>query len=206
MLILDEPTKGVDIGTRAGIYAMLRDGGGQSGVAVVVVSSDFEELLGLSDRVVVISDGRSTADLPSAALDPEKLTLLAAPAHLHGAQHGVAAGAHQGAGRRGRSGRSSRTSGMICLNAVAARTRRLDPGFKAGEACVLSDTRIPAALRQREPIFVHEADAARSTMLVPIRSPRGHDLGWVGLSLTKDHPSPPPAAVKFRIDTLAASL
>ena len=78
VLILDEPTKGVDIGTRASIYAMLRDIARQ-GVAIVVVSSDFEELLGLCDRVVVISDGRSVADLPCRLLDEEKLTLLAAP-------------------------------------------------------------------------------------------------------------------------------
>ena len=78
VLILDEPTKGVDIGTRQAIYAMLRKIVDQ-GVAVVVISSDFEELLGLSDRIVVISDGYSVADLPSGMLDEEKLTLLAAP-------------------------------------------------------------------------------------------------------------------------------
>ena len=49
------------------------------GVAVVVVSSDFEELIGLSDRIVVISDGASIADLSADLLDEEKLTLLAAP-------------------------------------------------------------------------------------------------------------------------------
>ncbi|MDQ3560529.1 MAG: sugar ABC transporter ATP-binding protein, partial [Pseudomonadota bacterium] len=51
VLILDEPTKGVDIGTRASIYGLLRDISAR-GVAVVVISSDFEELLGVCERVV----------------------------------------------------------------------------------------------------------------------------------------------------------
>ena len=44
-----------------------------------MISSEFEELLGLADRVIVMSDGASIADVPSAFLDEEKLTLLAAP-------------------------------------------------------------------------------------------------------------------------------
>ena len=78
VLILDEPTKGVDIGTRASIYAILRDIAAK-GAAILIVSSEFEELLGLADRVIVISDGASIADMPSAYLDEEKLTLMAAP-------------------------------------------------------------------------------------------------------------------------------
>ena len=103
VLILDEPTKGVDIGTRASIYAILRDIAA-AGVAIVVVSSDFEELLGLSDRIVVISDGSTIADLPSAMLDEEKLTFLAAPRTSMAAQHRDAAGAGAGTGRRQASG------------------------------------------------------------------------------------------------------
>lgn len=203
VLILDEPTKGVDIGTRAAIYAMLREIADE-GVAVVVVSSDFEELLGLADRVVVMSDGRSVADLPSAVLDEEKLTLLAAPrtsmarntALLQDLTH-----ENGGAGFWA----LIEDERMICLNAVVA-DPQADPGFRAGEARTLNETRIPQALHRREATFVAEADAARATMLVPIRSPRGHDMGWVGLSLPNDHPMPPPEAVKFRIDTLAATL
>jgi ABC-type sugar transport system ATPase subunit len=78
VLLLDEPTKGVDIGTRQSIYEILRRIASE-GVAVVVISSDFEELIGICERVVVVSDGHSIADLPSTLLDEEKLTLLAAP-------------------------------------------------------------------------------------------------------------------------------
>ncbi len=78
VLLLDEPTKGVDIGTRSSIYAILRDIAAR-GAAIIIVSSEFAELIGLADRIVVMSDGASIADVPSGLLDEEKLTLLAAP-------------------------------------------------------------------------------------------------------------------------------
>ncbi|MDQ0393081.1 sugar ABC transporter ATP-binding protein [Labrys monachus] len=78
LLILDEPTRGVDIETRASIYKALR-ASAAAGMAIILISSDFEELLGLSDRVVVLSDGRSVAEVPAAYLDIERLTMLAAP-------------------------------------------------------------------------------------------------------------------------------
>ena len=78
LLILDEPTRGVDIETRSSIYRSLRQIAAD-GTAIIVISSDFEELLGISNRIVVISDGRDVADVPSAYLDIERLTMLAAP-------------------------------------------------------------------------------------------------------------------------------
>jgi ribose transport system ATP-binding protein len=57
VLLLDEPTRGVDIGARSEIYALIRDLA-DSGVAVLVVSSEIPEVLGLADRVLVVSDGR----------------------------------------------------------------------------------------------------------------------------------------------------
>ena len=78
LLILDEPTRGVDIETRSSIYKALRSIAA-AGTAIILISSDFEELLGLSDRVVVLSDGRSVANVPAGYLDIERLTMLAAP-------------------------------------------------------------------------------------------------------------------------------
>jgi len=203
VLILDEPTKGVDIGTRAGIYVMLRDIASK-GVAVVVVSSDFEELLGLSDRVVVISDGRSVADLPSALLDEEKLTLLAAPRTSMARNTALLQDLTRENGGAG-FWALIEDEQLICLNAVVA-DPEADPGFRPGEARVLDDTRISRALRGREPVFVPEPDGGRSTLMVPLRTPRGHDLGWVGFSLSGREKPPPAEAIKFRIDTLAATL
>ncbi|TJW44199.1 MAG: sugar ABC transporter ATP-binding protein, partial [Mesorhizobium sp.] len=57
VFILDEPTRGIDVGARAAIYDVVADLA-RSGMAVVVVSSDLEEVLGLSHRVLVLSRGR----------------------------------------------------------------------------------------------------------------------------------------------------
>ncbi|GLW61910.1 ribose import ATP-binding protein RbsA [Actinomadura rubrobrunea] len=62
VLILDEPTRGVDIGAKADIYALIDDIAAQ-GVAIVLVSSELPEVLGLSDRVLVMREGHIVAEL-----------------------------------------------------------------------------------------------------------------------------------------------
>ena len=57
VFILDEPTRGIDVGARAAIYEVIA-GLARAGMAVVIVSSDLEEVLGLSHRVLVLSRGR----------------------------------------------------------------------------------------------------------------------------------------------------
>jgi ribose transport system ATP-binding protein len=63
VFILDEPTRGIDVGARAAIYEVIADLA-RGGMAVIVVSSDLEEVLGLSHRVLVLSRGRQRAILP----------------------------------------------------------------------------------------------------------------------------------------------
>jgi ribose transport system ATP-binding protein/rhamnose transport system ATP-binding protein len=203
VLILDEPTKGVDIGTRSSIYAILREIAGK-GVAVCVVSSDFEELLGLSDRIVVISDGMSIADMPSKLLDEEKLTLLAAPRTSMARNTDMLkelTGVFGGAGFWA----LLEEDRLICLNTVVA-SAAADPGFRAGEAKSVRETAIPASLLQRRSDFVAEADGQRTTMLVPMTSSRGHDFGWIGLTLPAGTETPPAATVRERITAMAGAL
>ena len=72
MLILDEPTVGVDVGAKAEIYATirkLRD----AGTAVIVVSSDLEEVMTLSDRILVFNSGRITSAYDAGDVDNETL-------------------------------------------------------------------------------------------------------------------------------------
>lgn len=68
VLLLDEPTRGVDVGARAEIYALIRDLAA-AGNAVVVVSSEIEEVLGLADVVLVVADGQILRTLPSHQID-----------------------------------------------------------------------------------------------------------------------------------------
>lgn len=67
VLLLDEPTRGVDVGAKFDIYTLIRDLAAQ-GAAVIVVSSDLPELIGLSDRIAVLNAGRITQTLPAAGL------------------------------------------------------------------------------------------------------------------------------------------
>ncbi|MGW8482321.1 sugar ABC transporter ATP-binding protein [Microbacterium sp. NPDC055903] len=68
VLLLDEPTRGVDIGARSEIYALIRRLASE-GHAIVIVSSEIEEVLGLADDVLVIGDGRVLASLPASEID-----------------------------------------------------------------------------------------------------------------------------------------
>ena len=75
VLIVDEPTRGIDVGSKAEIYSLLTELAKQ-GVAVIVVSSEIEEILGTCDRVITICEGKKTADYNVKGLEPE--TVLAA--------------------------------------------------------------------------------------------------------------------------------
>ena len=72
VLVLNNPTRGVDVGARAEIYRALR-ALAEAGVALVLVSEDLPELLGLSDRLVVMRKGRVAATVPAAALGEEAI-------------------------------------------------------------------------------------------------------------------------------------
>ncbi|CAN5364722.1 sugar ABC transporter ATP-binding protein [soil metagenome] len=80
LLLLDEPTQGVDIGARQEIYALIRKAA-ESGTSVIVVSSDYEELTAVCDRVVVIGNGTIVADLPRTELSSRVLTQVTYGTH-----------------------------------------------------------------------------------------------------------------------------
>jgi ribose transport system ATP-binding protein len=86
VLLLDEPTRGVDVGARAEIYALVRRLAAD-GVAVVLVSSEVPEVLGLADRVLVLREGRVVHEAPAAELDEGRvldLVLQASEETVHG--------------------------------------------------------------------------------------------------------------------------
>jgi L-arabinose transport system ATP-binding protein len=84
VLILDEPTRGVDVGAKAEIYRVI-DGLAAQGVAVLVISSELPEVLGLADRIVVMQNGHITGELARAEATEEKVLALAMADELESA-------------------------------------------------------------------------------------------------------------------------
>lgn len=77
VIILDEPTKGIDIGSKAAVHEFMAELAEQ-GLAVIMVSSEIPEILGMSDRVIVMREGRMAAELTGDDLTPETLVRHAA--------------------------------------------------------------------------------------------------------------------------------
>ncbi|RUS65038.1 sugar ABC transporter ATP-binding protein [Pseudorhodobacter sp. E13] len=77
VIILDEPTKGIDIGSKAAVHEFMAELAAE-GLAVIMVSSEIPEVLGMSDRVIVMREGRIVDELQGAALTPETLVRRAA--------------------------------------------------------------------------------------------------------------------------------
>ena len=77
IIILDEPTKGIDIGSKAAVHAFMAELAAQ-GLAVIMVSSEIPEILGMSDRVIVMREGRIATEAAGNGLTPENLVRYAA--------------------------------------------------------------------------------------------------------------------------------
>ena len=77
VIVLDEPTKGIDIGSKAAVHEFMTELAAQ-GLAVILVSSEIPEVLGMSDRVVVMREGRIVGTFEREGLTPEKLVRAAA--------------------------------------------------------------------------------------------------------------------------------
>jgi ribose transport system ATP-binding protein len=88
-LLLDEPTRGIDVGAKAEVLALIQDLA-SDGLGVLMISSDLEELVAASDRVVVLRDGLTVAELEGDDLDEP--TVMRAMAHGRAEPPGGAAG------------------------------------------------------------------------------------------------------------------
>lgn len=78
ILILDEPTRGIDIGAKTEIYAIIA-GLAKAGKAILLISSEMNEVLSLSDRILVMREGTAVAELDPAATSPEEILRYAIP-------------------------------------------------------------------------------------------------------------------------------
>ena len=76
VLIIDEPTRGIDVGTKAEVHRLISELAGQ-GMAILMISSELPEVLGMADRVLVVHEGRITADVPRATATAESIMFAA---------------------------------------------------------------------------------------------------------------------------------
>ena len=76
LLLLDEPTRGIDVGAKKEIYTLMEELA-ESGVAILFVSSEMEEILGMADRALVMHEGRITGELSREELGEESIMQLA---------------------------------------------------------------------------------------------------------------------------------
>lgn len=81
LLIVDEPTRGIDVGTKAEVHRLLSDLAGR-GIAILMISSELPEVLGMADRVLVMHEGRITAELPRTEATAELVMSAATAAHI----------------------------------------------------------------------------------------------------------------------------
>ena len=84
VLIVDEPTRGVDVGTKAEIYTLIRELA-KSGLAILVISSDLPEILTISERILVMREGHLVGELSQAEATEERIMALAALEHAKAA-------------------------------------------------------------------------------------------------------------------------
>ena len=72
LLIVDEPTRGIDVGTKAEVHRLLSDLAAQ-GVAVLMISSELPEVLGMADRIIVLFEGRVTREFARDEADEDAI-------------------------------------------------------------------------------------------------------------------------------------
>jgi ribose transport system ATP-binding protein len=82
VMIFDEPTRGIDIGAKNEIYMLMRKLA-DAGVAILMISSDMEEVIGVSDRIAVMHEGQISGILEKQDFTQENVLLLAVGKAIH---------------------------------------------------------------------------------------------------------------------------
>ena len=95
VLILDEPTQGIDVGAKAEIHRLMGQLA-QQGLAIVMISSELPEILGMSDRIAVMHGGRVVGELDRASATQEKILTLALGHKLEESREGMTSAPREG--------------------------------------------------------------------------------------------------------------
>ncbi len=76
MIIFDEPTRGIDVGAKFEIYKLI-NALVESGKTILLISSEMEELMGMSDRIIVLAEGHMTGELKKDSFDQKAIMRMA---------------------------------------------------------------------------------------------------------------------------------
>lgn len=82
LIIFDEPTRGIDIGAKYEIYKLMNDLVEKEGKALLMISSEMEELMGMSDRIMVLAEGEMTGELEKSEFSQETIMAYASAANI----------------------------------------------------------------------------------------------------------------------------
>jgi len=77
LIIFDEPTRGIDVGAKQEIYKLMNDLVEKEGKTILLISSEMEELMGMSDRIIVLAEGEMTGELDKSAFNPDTIMTYA---------------------------------------------------------------------------------------------------------------------------------
>ena len=80
ILLLDEPSRGIDIGAKTEVFEIIQRYAEQ-GLSIVVISSELQEIMAIADRIVVLSNGIKTSEMPKAEITEDKLVLASYQGH-----------------------------------------------------------------------------------------------------------------------------
>ncbi|MFV0364798.1 MAG: sugar ABC transporter ATP-binding protein [Suipraeoptans sp.] len=86
LIIFDEPTRGIDVGAKYEIYKLMNDLVEKEGKSILMISSEMEELIGMSDRIVVLSEGKQTGELGKEEFSQETIMAYASAANIEEGQ------------------------------------------------------------------------------------------------------------------------
>ena len=82
LIIFDEPTRGIDVGAKYEIYKLMNDLVEKEGKAILMISSEMEELMGMSDRIIVLAEGDMTGELSKEEFSQERIMAFASAANV----------------------------------------------------------------------------------------------------------------------------
>jgi rhamnose transport system ATP-binding protein len=143
ILILDEPTQGIDVPTKVEVHSMIAELAAQ-GLAILLISSELPELIGMCDRVIVLREGRVTATFDAGDVDQERIIRAATDADYAASRGGPADG--QGGGARGVGEGNAVPGGKGQVEAITAPSlRRFLAKRELGLVCAIAAVIVPAA-------------------------------------------------------------